>query len=551
MAKGPPQEDSETQDLSPASAKKPMAESPPGNLPAINPPAGNGESMEDLHDRMLGEFRILRRLGKGGMAEVYLAEQTSLKRNVAVKVLRKELVTDESYLKRFKTEATAAATLSHPNIVQVYVIGEQDGIQFIAQEYVQGMNLREFLTRKGPPEQAVAIHIMKQVASALQAAHGAGIVHRDIKPENIMITRKGDVKVADFGLAQLMQSGERVNLTQVGVTMGTPLYMSPEQVNGSKLDQRSDIYSFGVTAYHMLSGNPPFRGETAISVAVQHLKKEPEPLEKIRGDLPPVLCRIVQKMMAKDPEKRYQSAQMVLKDLRRLAQDKGAEESQPGSEEEISVADEPETRSSLPSRLGTRIWTFPDQSITRQIITVLILGLVAGSVSAGVGWIMRTPDPRSTPVKVVSKVPKKENARLQLLYASTLVDDIDAWQAVIDYFPDDRLPKNYAEKNLAWINLLKGNLVEAERFFNRFATDTDQEFRAYGFAGQAVIYNQRGDYAESQKTLDRLLPLYEVLGKFDSRMQTFVRDTIQRNYQGLQSGLDKRWLELVREPRPD
>src|SRR5579872_6267723 len=196
------------------------------NGPAETTPA----AADELNDRMLGDFRILRRLGRGGMAEVYLAEQVQLKRNVAVKVLRKERVTDSSYLKRFQTEAMAAGSLSHPNIIQVLMIGEQEGIQYIAQEYVPGMNLREFLSRKGFFDLIVALRIFKQVASALQAAHNAGIVHRDIKPENIMITRKGEVKVADFGLAQLTQGGERVNLTQDGVTMGTPLYMSPEQI---------------------------------------------------------------------------------------------------------------------------------------------------------------------------------------------------------------------------------------------------------------------------------------------------------------------------------
>ncbi len=278
----------------------------------------NSEEAHDLLNKMLGDFLILRRLGRGGMAEVYLAEQTQLKRNVAVKVLHKDRVTDATYLKRFQTEAMAAGSLSHPNIVQVLMIGEQDGIQYIAQEYVAGMNLREFLARKGPPEMALALRIMKQVSAALQAAHTAGIVHRDIKPENIMITRKGEVKVADFGLAQLTQRGERLNLTQDGVTMGTPLYMSPEQVNGSKVDVRTDIYSLGVTCYHMLSGSPPFKGETAISIAVQHLKQDPAPLENIRGDLPPLLCRIVHKMLVKDPEKRYQSAQALLKDLKRV-----------------------------------------------------------------------------------------------------------------------------------------------------------------------------------------------------------------------------------------
>jgi serine/threonine-protein kinase len=154
----------------------------------------------------LGEFRIIRPLGRGGMAQVYLAEQTSLHRSVAIKVLRPELLTDKTIVKRFEQEAKAAAGLIHPNIVQVYAFGQQDGIHYIAQEYVQGLNLRQFLNRKGPPELLIAYHIMRQVSSALAVAGDAGIVHRDIKPENILITRKGEAKVTDFGLAQLAES---------------------------------------------------------------------------------------------------------------------------------------------------------------------------------------------------------------------------------------------------------------------------------------------------------------------------------------------------------
>ena len=235
---------------------------------------GPGGQYQDLTEQTLGEFRILRRIGRGGMSEVYLAQQTSLNRNVALKVLRPDLVSDQTHVKRFRTEALAAAGLNHPNIVQVFSVGTENGIEYIAQEYVQGYNLRQYLVRKGPPDLPMALHIMKQIASAFSAAAQAGIVHRDIKPENIMVTPKGRVKVADFGLAQLTLQGERVNLTQVGITMGTPLYMSPEQVNGSNVDHQSDLYSFGVTAYHMLSGSPPFRGETAVSVAVQHIKND-------------------------------------------------------------------------------------------------------------------------------------------------------------------------------------------------------------------------------------------------------------------------------------
>ena len=213
------------------------------------------------------------------MAEVYLAEQERLKRRVAVKILRPELAGDRVYLQRFQLEAQAAASLVHANIVQIYEVGCVDQLHYIAQEYVQGQNLRDYVARHGPPDLPHALSIMRQVAAALAKAAEQGVVHRDIKPENIMLTASGEVKVADFGLARLTREGAANDLTQIGITLGTPLYMSPEQVEGKPLDPRSDIYSLGVTCYHMLAGVPPFAGETALGVAVQHLKTRPQPLE--------------------------------------------------------------------------------------------------------------------------------------------------------------------------------------------------------------------------------------------------------------------------------
>ena len=252
------------------------------------------------------------------MAEVYLAEQVRLKRRVAVKILKPELAGDRTYLQRFELEAQAAASLIHANIVQIYEVGCVDQLHYIAQEYVQGQNLRDYLARHGPPDLSHALSIMRQAASALAKAAEQGVVHRDIKPENIMLTAGGEVKVADFGLARLTHEGAANDLTQVGMTLGTPLYMSPEQVEGRPLDPRSDIYSFGVTCYQMLSGSPPFVGETALGVAVQHLKSRPKPLEAIRPDLPPMLCRIVHRMLAKSPSERFESARELLRELRRL-----------------------------------------------------------------------------------------------------------------------------------------------------------------------------------------------------------------------------------------
>ena len=245
-----------------------------------HPASTSAEEMSRV-GQMFGEFKLLRRLGKGGMAEVWLAEQSKPKRNVALKFMHSELMNDVLYVKRFEREADAAAGLSHANIVQVYSTGTTQNQHYIVQEYVEGQTLREYLQKLTAQKKriavAAAIQVMRQTAAALEAAAANGIVHRDIKPENIMLTDKGLVKVADFGLAQIEQGGEQLNLTQADTTMGTPLYMSPEQIRAEKLDQRSDLYSFGVTAYHILCGQTPFKGDSAMAVAVQHLHNAPPP----------------------------------------------------------------------------------------------------------------------------------------------------------------------------------------------------------------------------------------------------------------------------------
>jgi serine/threonine-protein kinase len=280
---------------------------------------GPGGDALDLTGRTLGDYQILRRLGEGGMGQVYLAEQLSLKRKVAFKVLRADLAANANSLQRFKAEALAVARATHANIVQVYAIDEKDGVHFMALEYVEGRNLRQFLEKKGPPEVLLALSIIRQVGSALQRASELGIIHRDIKPENILLTRKGEVKVADFGLSRCFADDTQpLHLTRSGVTMGTPLYMSPEQVEGKAVDPRTDIYSFGVTCYHLLAGEPPFRGQSAFEVALQHVQQEPPPLAQIRPDLPPELCALVHKMMAKRPEDRCQTGREIVREASRL-----------------------------------------------------------------------------------------------------------------------------------------------------------------------------------------------------------------------------------------
>lgn len=290
-------------------------------MPAVGAPPS--PQPEDYSGRVLGDFELIRRIGIGGMGQVYLARQKSLKRQVAIKILRDDLAGNTNSLLRFQAEAEAIANITHANIVQVYAIGEQDGLRYMALEYVDGRNLRDYIERKGLPDVPLALDIMRQVASALERAGELGFVHRDIKPENILLSKKGEVKVTDFGLSRYFASESPLHLTQSGITMGTPLYMSPEQVRGQPADPRSDIYSFGATCYHMLAGEPPFKGAAAFDIAIQHVQAEPKPLASLRPDLPAELCVIVQRMMAKRPEDRYQSAREILPDLAQVKEGNG------------------------------------------------------------------------------------------------------------------------------------------------------------------------------------------------------------------------------------
>jgi serine/threonine-protein kinase len=283
-----------------------------------NGPPAQAQPQPDLTGRTFGDFQVLRKLGAGGMGQVYLARQLSLRREVALKFLRNDLTTNVTALKRFEAEAQAVARLTHPGIVQVYQFGEADGLRFMVLEFVDGRNLRDYLARRGTPDLPVVFSVIRQVAAALQKAHEHGIVHRDIKPENILVTRKVEVKVTDFGLSRFFAEGESLNITQSGVTVGTPLYVSPEQAQGQAVDHRSDIYSFGISCYHLLAGEPPFTGTTAVEVALKHITEQPRPLMEKRPDLPADLCGMVHKMMAKAPADRYQSARDILRDLAKI-----------------------------------------------------------------------------------------------------------------------------------------------------------------------------------------------------------------------------------------
>jgi len=279
--------------------------------------------------RMIGHYRILALLGAGGMGEVYRARDTRLGREVAIKVLPAQFTQDADRLSRFIQEAKAASALNHPNIITIHEIGQEHGTHYIAAELIDGLTLRQRMANE-KLKLSVALDLALQVASALAAAHEAGIVHRDIKPENIMVRRDGLVKVLDFGLAKLSErraatpDTEAPTLARVetdpGTVMGTVSYMSPEQARGLKVDGRTDIFSLGVVLYEMIAGRAPFGGATTADVLVSILEKEPAPLSRSAPEIPTELERIVTKALAKDREERYQTAKDLLIDLKRLKQ---------------------------------------------------------------------------------------------------------------------------------------------------------------------------------------------------------------------------------------
>ena len=249
-----------------------------------------------------GKYRIISELGKGGMGVVYKAEDAKLERCVALKFLPPELTEDPEARERFIREAKAAAALSHNHICTVYEIGEEENRLFIAMEYIEGESLRQKIV-KGPLPQAEALEIAIQVAEGLVEAHKKKIIHRDIKPGNIMLTEKGVAKVMDFGLAKALG---RSLITTEAKTMGTVAYMSPEQAQGQPVDYRTDIWSLGVVLYEMLAGQLPFKGEYDQSIIHSILNREPEPISKVRKDLPKGLEQVIGKALAKNPAGRYQ-----------------------------------------------------------------------------------------------------------------------------------------------------------------------------------------------------------------------------------------------------
>lgn len=382
-------------------------------------------------------YQLLERIGGGGMAEVFLAEDTLLTRRVAVKILRSQYTSDEDFVVRFRQEARAAARLSHPNIVSIFDVGCADDIHYIVMEYVPGETLKEYIKREGRIAPQFVLQLAYQVAAALKHAHENKIVHCDIKPHNILLSRDGVAKVTDFGIARAVSSQTS---TQVAGVMGSVHYLSPEQARGYGVDAQSDIYSLGVVMYEMLSGAPPFDGPSAISIAMKHLQETPTPLLEKAPATPAALIALVEKAMAKKPQDRFATAQALLQELDVLIRqgqvhasasgDRGMPRRPANPKDRVAAANVWQRLRQLPK------WVW-------GVAGLLLISFVIGQFLADGGLIggkeVMVPDVVGKPAETARSLLTNENLRVQI--AEAFNDRVPAGYVVSQQPPGGQVVK--------------------------------------------------------------------------------------------------------------
>jgi serine/threonine-protein kinase len=287
------------------------------SAPAATKVDTSAKTEKSEKSNILGDFKLEKKLGQGGMGVVYLAHQISLDRKCALKVMSKELGAKPTFVERFKKEARAGAKIDHPNVVRCYAVGEDRGLHYVAMELIDGQSMQNWLNDRGKLSVPDALHVTLLAAEALKHAHSLNMIHRDIKPDNILVTKKGAVKVSDLGLAKALD--DDMSMTQSGTGLGTPHYMPPEQARNAKhVDHRSDIYALGGTLYHFLTGQTPFKGDTIVELITNKERGSFTHAKKLNPDVPERLDLMIDKMLAKDPQHRYQSMAEVIRDLEGL-----------------------------------------------------------------------------------------------------------------------------------------------------------------------------------------------------------------------------------------
>ncbi len=562
---------------------------------------------EELCGKTLGDFEIVRRVGGGATSDVFLARQISLGRNVALKILKDELAADETYVKRFLHEARSAAKLEHPNVVRIYEAGEfvdeptdvpfwyskrkrrslAKTYRYIAQEYVAGLSLAQFLRRRGSASIEQTFAVLEQIASALKRASDFRLIHRDVKPENVILDAGGIVHVVDFGLARPVESNDATwatsAMTQTGMALGTPLYMSPEQARGQRLDSRSDVYSLGVTAYHMLAGGAPFRGGTPLAVVLKHLNEKPRPIREARPDTPEALANLVERMIAKSPEKRPESPAALLAELRAahaeylrsLCGSGAADDESVLAPAPVSAATASTTapaRAGIDSDVGSGSdgtppsffqTEFERRDFERVVATttrslewttncnriaasqgrrerrwspwrIVIVSAAGGAAFLLGGALLLIQNQRLSaappePPLTLQRFNTVEEQYVFALQTST----IEAWKSVIEYFPQEGYWRIRAQRQLALAYVADKDVDSAEKVFKELAETTSHgvDVDPFPLAGLGWVAASRGNFDSAAAAVSQL-QFYRATDRMTELMLGKIRELLQARRNG-------------------